>query len=228
MHTFERLKIIWISIYDAIRIRGLGTAFILIWVALKDEREDKRLGLISDTFLDPKKTEKGPSGKYANYYQPIRSVPFRQLLAELKPDKEQHFVDIGAGAGKGMILAAEYGFRKARGVELVGELCEIAKGNIQRFRTQYPQTEFQLEHGDALEFAFHPNDGFFLMNDPFSEEVFRPFLDRLQNFYASKPITLVYKNNALRQIPSLKKLRARAKFHERDIWGNYFEVYRLN
>ena len=228
MNRGQRLRIIWASIHKALRRRGWRATAEMILVALADERADRRRGLIADTFYDPSGLPV-KSGPFANFYQPVRSGPLRRLFAELKPDVSQGFVDIGAGTGKAMILAAEWGFREVRGVEIAPALCELAAENFRRFAAATPAARFELVCGDALEFELRDDDGFLFLNDPFSEEVFALFVARVLALRArrARPLWLVYKNNNLRVMPSLERLKARAEYRELDVRGNRFQIFRF-
>jgi tRNA1(Val) A37 N6-methylase TrmN6 len=152
------------------------------------------------------------------------------MLSKLNPDTDYNFVDIGAGTGKAMVLAAEYGFTNVRGAELVEELCRVAEGNFRRFQESFPETTFSIYHADALDFSFEERDAFFLLNAPFSEEVFRPFLDRVTEFSkrARHKIFFVYKNNNLRHMPSLAEFKRHCSdYLELDVSGNFFQIYVL-
>ena len=231
MNVLSKIKINSYSVYSALRARGLVTVMRLIAVAIRDRSEDRALGLEAHDFLDTAFHTRGhPNAPFANYYQPTRSIPFRELLSILRPDANFNFVDIGAGTGKAMLLAAEYGYRCVRGVELVKELCDVAENNFKRFQKNFPHARYEMKHADALEFSLNEGDAFFFLNDPFSEEVFRPFLERIKEFSKSVPheILLVYKNNNLRQIPSLAEFVDHcSNYSEFDINGNFFQVYKI-
>jgi SAM-dependent methyltransferase len=226
------LKITTYSIYSALRARGPVKMLQMIAVAVRDKAEDKARGLDAHNFVDSSEQTKGhPNSPYANYYQPIRSAPFREMLKKLNPDTSYNFVDIGAGTGKAMILAAEHGFKNVRGAELVKELCDVAEVNFSRFRNDFPGAQLAIYHADALAFEFDERDAFFLLNDPFSDEVFRPFLERVKRFAEHHPqeIVLVYKNNNLRKMPSLDEFKKHCSHYlEHDLSGNFFQVYYLN
>ena len=202
----------------------------MIVVALKDRKEDESSGLIAHDFLDPRITDPDQSNvKFANYYQPVRSGPFRLLLERLNPSLEYAFLDVGAGTGKAMLLAAEFGFKKVRGIEIAKDLCRDAEINFKKFGSRFPNTKFEMLHGDALNFSFNSDDGFFFLNDPFSEEVFKPFVERIEQFrkQTDREILMVYKNNIRRFMPSLEKLKSRCKYSEEDISGNLFQVFKI-
>ena len=58
------------------------------------------------------------------------------------------FVDIGAGRGRALFLAAEYGFSWVLGVELDAEHHRLAAANLARYRGARGAA-IQLVHGDA-------------------------------------------------------------------------------
>ncbi len=211
-----------------LKARGLIATLKMIVAAWLDEREDRARGILSQGYVDPSRMNL-INGRYANYYQPVRSAPFRRLLNELKPNLDMSFVDIGAGTGKAMILAAEHGFKSVRGVELVPELVQTAESNFKHWNTHTGKTplHFELNCGDALAFPLRPSDRFIFMNDPFSDEVFAPFLKNLMTLYeqCDQSMWIVYKNNGRRRIPSLERLKGQARYFERDFSGNLFQIY---
>ncbi|MGK5110412.1 hypothetical protein [Geodermatophilus sp. CPCC 205506] len=64
------------------------------------------------------------------------------------------FVDLGAGLGRAVILAAELGFRRVVGVELDERLAREGQENVRRWRAHRPSAsrpgqEVVIVHGDA-------------------------------------------------------------------------------
>lgn len=74
-------------------------------------------------------------GGDGNYYQPIGLSPLRRLVATVPVEPAATtFVDLGAGRGRAVLLAAELGFGHVLGVELDGELAEEGAANVRRWR----------------------------------------------------------------------------------------------
>ena len=92
-------------------------------------------------------------------YQPIEPELFREILGSLEIDfSEFTFIDIGSGKGRALLLAAEYPFRRAVGVELLPELNAVAEENIRKFLSEKRACgEIQAICADATEFVF-PNE----------------------------------------------------------------------
>ena len=49
------------------------------------------------------------------------------------PIEDYIFIDVGAGKGRGLLVASEYSFRKVAGIELNPELAAIARQNVEHW-----------------------------------------------------------------------------------------------
>lgn len=64
-------------------------------------------------------------------YQPSEPALFAEMLRALDTNFSQFtFIDIGSGKGRTLLMAAEFGFRRVVGVELLPELHQVAVINI--------------------------------------------------------------------------------------------------
>ena len=88
----------------------------------------------------------------------------------LAPIDDYTFIDFGAGMGRAVLLAAEYRFRAAVGVELHSTLARIARRNMALWRAagravapmrtvHRDVTEFPLPAGPCVAFLFNPFAG---------------------------------------------------------------------
>jgi SAM-dependent methyltransferase len=78
------------------------------------------------------------------------------------------FVDVGAGKGRVLLLAAELPFRKVVGVELNGELARIARKNVTLWnRVAKSQTKIRVLLEDAMEFRWPRTPLLVYLNNPF-------------------------------------------------------------
>src|SRR5437870_12063396 len=64
---------------------------------------------------------------YSEHYRATKARPFWKLLRSLDLPRSRGFLDLGAGKGRVLLIAAEYGFRKIVGVEFSPRLCEYAR-----------------------------------------------------------------------------------------------------
>ena len=78
------------------------------------------------------------------------------------------FVDVGAGKGRALLLAAELPFRKAIGVELNESLARIAQKNVTLWkRLAQSQTKIRIVREDAAEFRWPRTPLLVYLNNPF-------------------------------------------------------------
>lgn len=110
---------------------------------------------------------------------------------------QYRFIDVGCGKGRAVLLASQLGFRDVFGIELQPKLAEIARENVQRWRTQHsvpmdlsilcgdgPSLLPQLLVGPALIYLYNP----------FQAPVLRALLDNIikHSETLSSPIDVLY------------------------------------
>jgi len=79
------------------------------------------------------------------------------------------FVDVGAGKGRALLLAAELPFRKVIGVEVSEELARVAQKNVARWsRVAQPKSKIRVVHGDAAKFQWPRTPLLVYLYNPFA------------------------------------------------------------
>ncbi len=79
------------------------------------------------------------------------------------------FVDVGAGKGRALLLAAELPFRKVIGVEVSEELARIAQRNVARWsRVAKPKSKIHVVHEDAAKFRWPRTPLLVYLYNPFA------------------------------------------------------------
>ena len=123
------------------------------------------------------------------------------------------FVDIGCGKGRVVMLAAEYGFREAVGIELNPRLVAVARRNLNRWmRRPRVCRQIRILHGDALSLPIPDGPVVLFFFNSFEEEMVRMWVDRLVTAAASRsdPIDLIYlhpeHHNLLTATPGIRVL----------------------
>lgn len=112
--------------------------------------------------------------------------------------EETTFVDVGAGMGRGMLLASEMGFRAVMGVELNPVLVRIARRNLALWKkTGCARSPMRLLCGDATEFVFPQGPCVAFLFNPFGSAVMGRFLRHVARSFAerSRAFDLLYVNN---------------------------------
>ena len=137
---------------------------------------DRKYGTDTSGYLSPEELVTGQTHDALNYgYSAIAPSVFREACrrwAETLPAvsgriEAYSFVDVGAGKGRAILLAAEQPFRKVIGVELNPELARIARGNVAlRFErskakvrvVQEDAANFNLPRSPLLVYLYNPFD----------------------------------------------------------------------
>jgi SAM-dependent methyltransferase len=145
----------------------------------------------------------GPNVADAVRYEPMRLRSFRRLLDALRPPTSGVFIDIGCGKGRQLLLAAEYGFKRLRGVEFAKELCCIARDNAIRHRRRTGiDSQIDVVHADATQYQIRDDENVFLVNNPFGAGLMEKLV---QNISASlcardRQVFIMYINPRFRSI----------------------------
>jgi len=109
------------------------------------------------------------------------------------------FVDVGAGKGRALLLAAELPFRKVIGVELNEALARIAQRNVTLWtRLVRPRTKIRVMREDAAEFRWPRTPLLVYLNNPFDSALVERLASRIAAAAASGPglVDILYVNPA--------------------------------
>jgi SAM-dependent methyltransferase len=133
------------------------------------------------------------------YYGVAPSI-LRTLIAEWRaspppePIGRYTFVDIGAGKGRGLLVASELPFRQVLGVELNPVMATAAQRNIDVWLAAHaadptapPLAPLLLIEQDALEFALPDTPTLLFLFHPFEAPVLKALLRRIETHYADRP-----------------------------------------
>jgi SAM-dependent methyltransferase len=165
--------------------------------------------------------------RHSARYGATKVGPFLRLLTQLDLPRDSNFVDIGAGKGRVLLMAAQYGFRKVIGIEFSGRLCAIARNNVELFRRKSPlQSPIEVIEADAAGYSFHAEDRVLFMYNPFDSVILAQVLDNLRRSLDEKPrpIWLIYNTPKFHDVVVAARLFKSDTFFE--IGGNHFRVYR--
>lgn len=152
-----------------------------------------------------------PSDRHVTAYYGVAPSILRTLI-----DTWQHrtappfsldrytFLDVGAGKGRAMLVAAEAPFQQVLGVELNPELADIAEQNFARAQsTAAPSngapellSPMTLLRGDALDIPFPETPTLLHLFHPFEAPLLRKLLGRIETAFLTRPgqLDLLYVN----------------------------------
>jgi precorrin-6B methylase 2 len=123
------------------------------------------------------------------HYAPTRVRYFRAVLRTLQIPHDSVFVDLGAGKGRLLLLAAQSGrFRKVVGVEFSAELCRTAEQNIRRFQRHCAgNVRFEVVNADAADYEVQPDQNMFFMFNPFGPVVMEQVIQHIRRSLEEAP-----------------------------------------
>ena len=111
---------------------------------------------------------------------------------------ETTFVDLGAGMGRAVLLASELGFKAVVGVELHPKLAQIARKNVNLWRSAgRSRSPTRIVEGDAVEFPLPAGAVLVFLFNPFGAAVLRRLLKGWRGDLGGrgKGLDLIYVNN---------------------------------
>jgi predicted RNA methylase len=131
--------------------------------------------------------------RHATAYFGVAPSVFHKLMARWRRTRpaaeisETTFIDIGAGMGRAVLLAAEMPFRQVIGVELHPALVRVARRNVAAWRNAgRVKTPARIVQADAVEFALPAGPTVLFLFNPFGAVVMRRLLKRLAHEFADR------------------------------------------
>jgi SAM-dependent methyltransferase len=150
-----------------------------------------------------------PHDRHNTAYYGVAPSIFQELIARwgktppLAALEHYTFIDIGAGMGRALLLAAQMPFRQVIGVELNPELTRIAQKNIRLWKKSgHAQCPMQIRTEDAIEVQFPRNPCVVFLFNPFSGTVLRRLLKQIQAQFETRPnqLDILYVNHEFETI----------------------------
>jgi hypothetical protein len=162
-----------------------------------DRRNDVNTAGISDL------PEGDPRFRDALEYGPTPERVFRAIIRSIPVDYSRFcFVDVGAGKGKGMMMASRFGFKQIVGVELSENHVAAARENFRRYQPRLAAgaPPFEMHCVSVLDFELPTEPIVFYLFNPFRIQVMREFLTMVRRSLAEHPrdCYLAYYNPVLR------------------------------
>jgi hypothetical protein len=106
-------------------------------------------------------------------------------------------VDIGAGKGRALFLAAEFGFKRILGIEFARELVDICRQNLRRrFADRMVESPIEIECADALTCPLPVEPIVIYFFNPFNSEMMQKMATQIRDSLRQypRPIRIVYMN----------------------------------
>jgi len=225
---------VWRAI-KLVRQAGLATTTAISASVIEDlyiRTFDRQRGVQTSGYVPLQETSVGSDGaKRGHRYRAVNAWAFRQFLTAFAPSKELRFVDIGCGLGRACLIAAEYGFRRIRGVDMVPEFCAQARTNIQ---TLYncdaagPRVEIFLE--DAVDYSRRSDDDVVFLYNPFPRDVLERVIANLLEGAErqQRVLFIIYSERVLetsRTLELLDNQESLVRVFSHSSWGQAFHLF---
>jgi SAM-dependent methyltransferase len=142
--------------------------------------------------------------RHATAYYGVAPSVFQSLVKRWQRSRpaatieEFSFLDVGAGMGRAVLLAAELPFRQVLGVELNPMLARIAQRNLTVWRASgRARAPMRVVCGDAVEFPLPAGPCLAFLFNPFGAPVMRRLLMAWSKALAGRPapLDILYVNN---------------------------------
>src|SRR4051812_35698936 len=203
-----------------------------VWEFLRESTPDRRRSLYGDMEYDWDHNVNTTSGGVSHRtrflatlaggpYQPTEPTVFQDMLKSLDIDfGEFTFVDLGSGKGRTLLMAAEFGFRRIVGVELLSDLHTIAQSNIQK--SDY-KDRIESICVDARDYTFPLEPLVIYLFNPLPSAVLNRVIENVAASLAlaPRPLRIIYHNPVAQDVlADARFLRKIGSAYEYAIYSN--------
>jgi SAM-dependent methyltransferase len=184
--TAERLFRRW-------RTRGARETLRLIRHRLTERYYEARYGIRTAGKVELRTL--GIDDPWCKIYAPIAYRSFRAAMRSVpvRPG-EDVFLDLGAGKGRVLVLAAMLPFRKVIGVEIAPALADAARRNVERAGRRLRCHDVQVIVANAAEVAVADEVTVIHLFDPFQGAILQRVVENIRASLARapRPLTILY------------------------------------
>jgi hypothetical protein len=186
------------------------TSFDQVWNVRTDGNEDlSKLRLVDDT-----------NYVFGTRYQATAPETFAEVIRACPlPADQCIFIDCGSGKGRVLLMASELPFRKIIGIEFATDLADIARANIDAYRSPTQRCrDIEVACVDATRFAFPAEPTVLYLYNPFTGPVMEQFVKQVEASLREhpRPFVVLYRNARFAkcwdQSPSFVKIASSALF----------------
>jgi len=129
--------------------------------------------------------------KKASRYEPVSFYMLENLFGAFrKISGKESIIDLGCGKGRMMMVAPHFGFKNITGIDFAREMCEQAVTNMKEKEKQFPELKWKVINENVLDYCISSTDSAFFMFNPFTEEVLKDFLKKLDDSCHQFPRTI--------------------------------------
>jgi SAM-dependent methyltransferase len=124
----------------------------------------------------------------ATMYGAAQPSIIEAAMATIPNPGDCHFVDLGCGKGRPLIIAAKAGFKTVTGVEFTPTLAQVARKNAAIYARSNPSAPpIEVVTGDALEYQFPDAPTVLYLYNPFDGDVTARVLKNIEISLQNRP-----------------------------------------
>jgi len=133
----------------------------------------------------------------ATAYGAAQPSIIRRALAAIPAPQTCHFLDLGCGKGRPLLIATEFGFSAVTGVEFSAPLSRVAQSNAATYGKAHPErTRVEIVTGDALAYRLPESPLVIFLYNPFRQPLMEKLLANIEATLRQAPrdLYVVYYN----------------------------------
>jgi SAM-dependent methyltransferase len=120
--------------------------------------------------------------KKASRYEAVSFYMLEKLLGAFqKVSAMTSIIDLGSGKGRVLMVASHFGFTDITGIDFAKELCQQANVNMREKEKEFPKIKWTVINEDVENYNIGRQDSVFFMFNPFTEDVLKRFLEKLDD-----------------------------------------------
>ena len=121
-------------------------------------------------------------------YEAVNYFLLEDLLDNFRQRSGDRVItDLGCGKGRVLIVAAHFGFRHIKGIDVARKLCQHAEENVAKWRDRFPEVTWTIIHANVMRYKLEPEESVFFMFNPFKKNTVQSFMDHLRQSTTSHP-----------------------------------------
>ncbi len=214
--------------FDLLFSRTLRPAFASARDGM-DRRIERRHGL--DTFGETVLAEHDAERVY---YKPLPWWALSRILRPNEVGPNDVFLDLGAGKGRAVFLAAaRYPFKRVIGVELSEELSSVARANMAQARDQLLCHDVEIVTSDVRDYEIPDDVTVVFLYNPFRGQTFASVIQKLLESLDRRPrrVRVIYLNPTereyLRSTGRFRLVRRARGWRPTREWARSYDTYLL-
>jgi len=120
--------------------------------------------------------------KKASRYEAVSFYMLEKLLSAFqKVSGVTSIIDLGSGKGRVLMVAPHFGFIDITGIDFAKELCQQANMNMREKEKEFPNIKWKVINENVENYDIRNQDSVFFMFNPFTEDVLKRFLEKLDD-----------------------------------------------